>query len=173
GVDTPPIAATTSLPTITRTARFAGPVCNRALLETAIDRLVERLAAQLAAGGWAARALTLTLNPEDGAPWTAQRTLSAPTADRAKLMEAFRALSRRAQLESGVEAITLCISALAPTVTTQLELFAPATGQTKQLDQALQRLHARYAGSFVRASLADSSAQLPERRVRFEPLELA
>jgi hypothetical protein len=146
-------------------------IFNRALLDTAIDRLVERLTAQLAAGGWAAQAITLALHVEDGVPWMAQRTLSAATADRARLMEAFRALGRTAHLESGVEAITLCISALAPTVTAQLELFAPASGQTKQLDHALERLRTRYAGSFVRASLADSSAQLPERRVRFDPQE--
>jgi DNA polymerase-4 len=173
GGDQPPIGATASSPTLARTARFAGPISNRALLETAIDRLVDRLANQLAAGGWAARAITLTLHVEDGAPWMTQRTLSAATADRATLMEVFRALSRTAHLESGVEAITLCISALAPTVTAQLELFAPTTGQTKQLDHALERLRTRYAGSFVRASLGDSSAQLPERRVRFDPLEIA
>jgi hypothetical protein len=133
--------------------------------------LVDRLTNQLASGGWAAQAITLTLHPDDGTPWRAQRTLSTPTADRAKLMEAFRTLSRTAHLESGVEAITLCISELAPTVTAQLELFAPTTGQAKQLDHTLERLHARYASSFVHARLADSSAQLPERRVRFEPQE--
>jgi DNA polymerase-4 len=173
GGDHLPIAATTSLPTIARTARFAGPICNRGLLETAIDQLVDQLAAQLATGGWAARAIIVTLHVEDGAPWTAQRTLSAATADSATLIEAFRALSRSVQLESGVEAITLCISALAPTVTAQLELFAPASGQAKQLDHAFHRLHARYGSSFVRARLADSGAQLPERRVRFDLLEKA
>jgi nucleotidyltransferase/DNA polymerase involved in DNA repair len=173
GGDHPAIAPTASLPTLVRTARFAVPVCNRVLLDTAIDRLVDRLATELAAGGSAARAIILMLHVEDGAPWTAQRTLSAPTSDRARLMEAFRALGRTAQLESGVEVMTLCISDLAPTVTTQLELFAPASGQTKQLDYALERLHARYASSFVRARLADSSAQLPERRVCFDPQEKA
>jgi DNA polymerase-4 len=153
GGEHPPIAATASPPTLARTARFAGPVSNHALLETAIDRIVHRLAVQLAAGGWAAQAISLTLHLEDGPPWTAQRTLNAPTADRAKLMEVFRALSRSARLESGVEAIMLCISDLAPTVTAQLELFAPAGGQSKQLDHALERLHTRYASSFVRASL--------------------
>jgi len=171
GGEHPPIAATASPPTIARTARFAGPVSNRTLLDTAIDRLVDRLTVQLAAGGWAAQAITLTLHVEDDTPWTAQRTLSTPTADRTKLMEAFRALSRSARLESGVETITLCISNLAPTVTAQLELFAPGGGQLKQLEGTLERLHARYAGSFVHARLADSSAQLPERRVRFEPLD--
>jgi DNA polymerase IV len=168
-----PIAPTASRPTMARTARFAGPISNRALLETAIERLVKRLTAQLTAGGWAAQAITVTLHVEDGAPWTTQRTLSAPTSDGAKLMESFRALSRSARLESGVEAITLCISDLAPTVTAQLELFAPAGGQTKQLEGALERLRARYASSFIHARLADTSAQLPERRVRFEPLEIA
>ena len=88
-------------------------------------------------------------------------------------MESFRALSRSVRRESGIEAITLCISELAPTVTAQLELFAPAGGQSKQLEGTLERLHARYGGSFVRARLADSTAQLPERRVRFEPQEKA
>jgi len=172
GGDHPPIAATASLPTLARTARFAGPVSNRTLLDTAIGRLVDRLTVQLAAGGWAAQAITLTLHVEDGAPWTAQRTLSAATTDRAKLMEVFCALSRAAHLESGVEAITLCISELSPTVAAQLDLFAPTSGQAKQLDSALEHLHTRYGGSFVRARLADSTAQLPERRVRFEPLDL-
>jgi len=58
-------------------------------------------------------------------------------------------------------------------VTAQLELFAPIRGQTKQLNHALERLRARYASSFIHARLADASAQLPERRVRFDPLELA
>ena len=173
GDDHSPIAATASPATITRTARFAGPVSNRALLETAIGPLVDRLTVQLDASGWAAQAIRLTLHVEDGPPWTAQRTLSVPTADRATLTEAFRALSRSARIESGVEAITLCISDLAPTVTAQLELFAPTTGQAKQLDHTLERLHVRYASSFVHARLADSSAQLPERRVLFEPLEKA
>jgi nucleotidyltransferase/DNA polymerase involved in DNA repair len=168
-----PIAPTASRPTMARTAHFAGPVSNRALLETAIDRIVDRLTNQLAAGGWAAQAITLTLHVEDGPPWTDQRRMGAPTTDRAKLMEAFRALSRSARLESGVEAITLCISELAPTVTAQLELFASTSGQAKQLDHALDRLQARYAGSFIQARLADTSAQLPERRVRFEPQEKA
>ncbi|HEX9373250.1 MAG TPA: hypothetical protein VF897_19715, partial [Roseiflexaceae bacterium] len=75
--------------------------------------------------------------------------------------------------ESGVEAITLCISELRPTVAAQLDLFAPTSGQAKQLDSALERLHTRYGGSFVQARLADSTAQLPERRVRFDPQEKA
>jgi nucleotidyltransferase/DNA polymerase involved in DNA repair len=148
GGEHPPIAATASRPTLARTARFAGPIASRALLETAIGRLTDRLTIQLTEGGWAAQAIALTLHLEDGAPWTAQRTLSVATADRAKLMEAFLDLSRTAHLESGVEAITLCISDLAPTVTVQLELFAPVGGHSKQLEKTLERLHTRYSSSF-------------------------
>ena len=128
---------------------------------------------QLDAGGWAARAIKVTLNLEDGAPWSEQRTLSAPTADPSKLKEAFLALSRAAMLDTGIEALTLHISELVPTVAAQLDLFARASGQAKQLDAALERLGTRYAGSFMRATVANSDAQLPERRVRFEPIDLA
>jgi DNA polymerase IV len=173
GADNTPIPTTVSLPTIERTARFAGPISNRAAIESAIGRLAEQLAAQLNAGGWAARAIRVTLHLEDGAPWRAQRTLSAPTADRDKLKAAFLALSRAAVLDSGIEALTLQVGELAPTITTQLDLFARTSGQAKQLEATLGRLSTRYAGSFMRANVANTSAQLPERRVRFEPLDLA
>jgi hypothetical protein len=113
----------------------------------------------------------LTLALEDGAPWIAQRTLSAPTADDTLLRGAFLALSRTATLECGVEALTVQISELAPTTVMQLDLFAPATGQAQQLNRALGHLRTRYASSFVRARLADLTAQLPEQRVCFEPWE--
>jgi hypothetical protein len=116
-----PIGVTAAPPALARTARFAGPISNRGLLEAALGRLVERLAAQLDAGGWAVRTIIVTLHLDDGAPWTAQRTLSAPTAERSKLKEAFLALSRTAALETGIEALSLQISELAPTVATQLD----------------------------------------------------
>jgi protein ImuB len=173
GGDDMQIGVSAAPPALARTARFAGPISSRALLEAAIDRLVERLAAQLDAGGCAARTIRVTLHLDDGAPWAAQRTLSAPTTDRSKLKEAFLALSRTAMLDTGVEALTLQISELAPTVAAQLDLFAPTSGQARQLDATLERLSTRYARSFVRASVANSTAQLPERRVRFEPRDLA
>ena len=173
GGDDTPIGVSVAPPALARTARFAGPISNRTLLEAAINRLVDRLAAQLDAGGWAARAIKVMLHLEDGAPWSQQRTLSAPTADPSKLREVFLALSRAAILDTGIEALTLEIRELVPTVAAQLELFAPASGQTRQLDAALERLGTRYAGSFVRATVANSAAQLPERRVRFEPRDRA
>jgi protein ImuB len=166
-----PIAATAVAPTLSQRRRFAAPLANRTLLDTAISRLTDRLVAHLAAGGWAAQAIVLTLTLEDGEPWIAQRTLSAPTADCTVLREAFLALSRTAILGSGVEALTIQISDLAPTAGMQLDLFAPAIGQAPQLNGALGRLRTRYASSFVRARLADPTAQLPEQRVCFEPWE--
>jgi hypothetical protein len=88
------------------------------------------------------------------------------------LSEAFLALSRTAVLESGVEAVTVAISGLTPTVTSQLALFAPTSGQAQQRDLALERLRTRYAGSFVQARFADPTAQVPEQRVRFESWEI-
>ena len=164
-----PIAASAVAPTLSQRGRFAGPLTDRTLLETAISRLTDRLVAHLAAGGWAARTIAVTLALEDGAPWIAQRTLSVPTADCSVLREAFLALSRTATLASGVEALTIQISDLAPTAAVQLDLFAPAVGQAPQLKGALDRLRMRYASSFVQARLADPTAQLPEQRVCFAP----
>src|SRR5262249_11830044 len=159
-------------PALSQTARFAGSLSNRTLLEAAIARLAERLAVQLDAGGWAARAIRGTLHLGDGATWSGPHMLHLATADPSQLEEAFLTLSRGAMLNAGIETLTLEISDLVPTVAAQLELFALAGGQVKHLDAALERLSTRYAGSFVRATVANSTAQLPERRVRFEPLDL-
>jgi len=97
------------------------------------------------------------------------RKLVMRRANRADLREAFLALSRTATLASGVEALTIQISDLAPTAAVQLDLFAPAVGQAPQLKGALDRLRMRYASSFVQARLADPTAQLPEQRVCFAP----
>jgi DNA polymerase IV len=164
-----PIAPTAVAPTLSQRRRFAGPLTNRLLLETAISRLLDRLGAQLTVGGWAARTIALMLTLEDGESWTAQRTLSTPTAEPAVLNAAFLALCRTAQLEAGVEALTLEINDLAPTMARQLDLFAPMSGQSKQLEGTLERLRTRYASSFVRAQITSPNAHLPEQRVRFDP----
>jgi nucleotidyltransferase/DNA polymerase involved in DNA repair len=166
-----PISPNAVAATLSQRRRFAGPLTNRTLLDTAISRLTDRLATHLVSEGWAARTIALTLTLDDGEPWIAQQTLSAPTAGNTQLREAFLALSRTAILESGVTALTVQISELVPTAAVQLDLFAPAVGQAPQLKGALDRLQARYASSFVRARLADPTAQLPEQRVCIEPWE--
>jgi len=169
--DALPIGRSPAPTALIRRGRFAGPLTNRTLLETAIERLAAPLTAQLATGGWAARAIALTLSLADGVPWTGERALRTPTADPRLLTQAFLALNRAAMLESGVEAVTLHITALVATVATQRDLFAPAAGRAEELDRALDRLRARYAGSFVRAQLNNLTAHLPEQRVRFDPWE--
>jgi DNA polymerase IV len=169
--DAVPIAASAVAPTLERRGRFAGPLTNRTLLDTAIERLAARLTAQLITNGWAARTIVLTFRLEDGAPWIGTQTLRTPTTDPALLTQAFLNLSHTANLESGVETITLHINDLVRTVVTQRELFAPAAGQQQELDGALERLHTRYASSFVRAQLDDPTAHLPEQRMRFAPWE--
>ena len=171
GLDDQPIGLTPEVPQLSRTRRFAGALLNRRLLEQAIATLAARLAADLEAGGWSARAVVLTLVLEDGAPLSLDRLLVEATADRTLLAQALLALSGAAALSSGVESVTVAATDLAPTVTAQLELFAPQAGQADRLRDVLGRLGARHAGSLLRAALVDPAARLPECRVRFEPLE--
>lgn len=168
---TTPIGTSPETPMLSRRARFAGAVNDRALLGSAIERLVAALATQLARGGWAARTIMVTLTLEEGAPWAEHRTLSSPTADQALLTQAFLALSRTATLQAGVEAVMLQLTELVPTVVRQQELFASETGQAQQRDAALERLQARYANSFLRAHIEDPTAALPEQRMRFATWE--
>jgi nucleotidyltransferase/DNA polymerase involved in DNA repair len=171
GDDDAPILANPSAPRIALTRRFDGPLTNRVLLDQALRGLATELAARLAAGGWAAQALTLTLRFEHAPPWIEQRLLLQPTAVQGRLAEALVALLARAHVDEGIESLTVAVAQLRPTVAAQLELFASPQGQARRLDDTLQRLVARYRGCFVRAALTDPAAYLPEQRVRFDPLE--
>jgi nucleotidyltransferase/DNA polymerase involved in DNA repair len=173
GRDDWPIEANTSTPRIKLTRRFAGPVADRTVLELAVRPLALQLAARLSRGGWAARHVALKLHVEFGEPWLARRTLTQPTSDAALLGQALLALLARADCTVGVEALSVEVAGLRPTVVAQLELFASQQGQHKQLDGTLKRLTARHHRSFVRASLAHPDAYLPEQRVRFELLDMA
>jgi len=154
------------------TRRFNGPLSNRTLPEEAITALAAHLATDLEAGGHAAKAVMLTLTMEDGAPITMCHTLVEATANRALLTQALLRLSRQALLRSGIEAVTVAAADLSPTVATQRDLFAPAQGQADRLREVLGWLSARHARSMLRVTLSDPYARLPERRVRFDPLEL-
>jgi hypothetical protein len=131
--------------------------------------LTERLAAQLIAEGWAAGRVVLTLTVDDGMPVLVEQMLAEPTSDRGRLAHLMLTLSRRAVLQSGVTALTVHACYLTPVVVTQLELFASTGGQAQQFGAVLDRLRGRFAGSLLRATLAEPAAQLPERRVRLEP----
>jgi nucleotidyltransferase/DNA polymerase involved in DNA repair len=170
GIDTTRIPATTGAPSLSRTGRFAGPLLDRMLLERAIARLAERLSAQLLAEGWSAGALALTLTLDDGAPLVLERALTEPSSAAAVLASALLALNRAAALEAGVTAVTVSAHNLAPVVVEQLELFAPAAGHEARLRDVLARLGGRFAGSLLRAELADTGAVLPERRITLRPL---
>jgi nucleotidyltransferase/DNA polymerase involved in DNA repair len=166
GLDTVLIPKVIDTPTISRTWRFAGPLLDRGVLEQVIAELAARLATQLLDGGWAAGAVALTLALDDGAPLLLERRLTEPTSGSAILAAALLALCRSAVLHSGVVAVRATVSNLAPVVVEQLDLFAPAGGQTKRLHDVLERLGSRFGGSLLCARLAEPDAQLPERRVR-------
>jgi len=169
GIDAAPIPKTIDAPTIRSTRRFAGPLLDRGVLERVIGDLTARLAAQLLAEGWTTGAVALTLVVDDGAPLMLERRLAEPASDAATLTAALFALSRSAVLESGVTAIMVAASDLVPEVAEQRDLFAPAGGSSQRLRDVVGRLHGRFAGSLLRARLADPEALLPERRVRLEP----
>ncbi|HEY3231374.1 MAG TPA: hypothetical protein VGJ87_19255 [Roseiflexaceae bacterium] len=172
GMDEQPIARTHPTPQIARTQRFNGPLSNRTLLEQAITALAAHLVTDLEAGGHAAKAVTLTFTMEDGMPITVCHTLVEATANRALLTQALLRLSRQAPLHSGIEAVTVAAADLSSTVATQRDLFSPAQGQADRLRDVLGRLSPRHARSVLRVTLSDPHARLPERRVRFEALEL-
>ncbi len=169
GVDAAPIPPVYDAPTISRARRFAGPLLDRGVLEGVIGDLTARLVAQLLAEGWASGAVALTLAVDDGAPLVLERRLAEPTSDATTLTATLLALSRSAVLESGVSAITVAASDLVPVVVEQLGLFAPAGGSPQRLRDVVDRLNGRFAGSLLRARLADPEALLLERRVRLEP----
>jgi hypothetical protein len=171
GQDDLPIRPTPTEPSLERTRRFAGALVDRTVLEQTIVQLAARLVTALQAGGWSVRRVGLTLALEEGGPWTAHHMLTAATTDVALLTQALLALSRQAALACGVEAVTVTATDLAPMMAAQLELFVPDVGQPKQLRDVLGRLNPRHMGSLLRATLSDPHARLPERRVRFDPLE--
>jgi DNA polymerase-4 len=168
GIDERPIGATVPASSVAVSRRFDGPLANRHILELALRALAVDLAASLTSGGWAARDVALTLSLTDDMPWSDRRVLTEPTSDQRVLAQILSALLAQATLTSGVEAMTLQVTDLSPTVTAQLELFAPEQGQADRLRGTLQRLSTRYTGCFVRATVAEPEAYLAEQRVQFD-----
>jgi len=171
GLDDQGVARLLPTPQIARMQRFNGPLSDQTLLEPSIAALAARLATDLETGGHAAKAVMLILAMEDGEPITMCHTLVEATANRALLAQALLRLSRQAPLDSGIEAVTVAAADLSPEIATQRNLFAPAQGQADRLRDVLGRLSARHARSVLCVTLSDPHARLPERRVRFDPLE--
>jgi DNA polymerase-4 len=171
GLDDAPIGPTPYAPHLERRRRFAGALADRTLLERAAADLAVQLAQDLQAGGWSARTVALTLHVEDGAPWSARRALVEATTDAAQITQALLGLCRRADIACGVESMTVAAMELAPLTTAQLDLFAPETGAADRLQDVFGRLGARHTGSLLRAAISAPDARLPERRVRFDPLD--
>jgi DNA polymerase-4 len=169
GIDARPIAQACDAPTISRMWRLDGSLLDRLLLEGMIATLTTHVATALAADGWAAGAMSMTLVVDDGAPVVLERVLVEPTNNGALLAQIVLGLSRGVALESGVTAVTVTAFDLVPMVAEQLELFAPEGGQARRLRDVLGRLEGRFAGSLLRAVLVDPDAPLIERRVRVEP----
>ena len=168
GQEALPIPTVVDAPALELRRRFAGAVRDRHVLGLAVAQLAERLSARLAAGGWSAGVIGLTLELEDGEPLMLERRLAESTSDGARVTAALTGLFDTATLECGVEAVVARADGLRVEVGRQLELFEPAGGQVTRLQDVIGRLGERFAGSVLRAELAEPGAALPERRVRLE-----
>ena len=168
GQEALPITAVADAPALELRRRFAGAVGDRHALALTVARLAERLSARLAAGGWLAGLVGLTLELEDGEPLVLERRLAESTSDGARVRAALVGLLDTAMLECGVEAVVARADGLRAEVGRQLELFEPAGGQAMRLREITERLGGRFAESVLRAELAEPGATLPERRVRLE-----
>lgn len=172
GHDTSPVARYVP-PRVERLTRaLDGPVADRGALEALLARLCADLAARLAAGGEAARVLTLALALEDGATVTRDVALRQPAATAARLAETAAALLAGARVGSGVVGVTLALSGIAPATAQQLSLFPRDPVPAARLRATLQDLVARYgAEGFYWPRLTRPDDWLAQRRAGLEPVD--
>ena len=138
------------------------------LVRASLDRLVSPLVAD----GLAAAAVAISLTLDDGRILTREARPARPMARTIPLFERCRALLDDWKLEAPVRAVTVRISAVAPSSAEQGDLLAPAWRDPAAAEAALARLRTTLgAGSVVRAVRRDSHA--PERAGAWEEVEHA
>jgi nucleotidyltransferase/DNA polymerase involved in DNA repair len=151
------------------TRHLDDPIEDRVILTHHIEAMVQELTIGLAAQGQGAITLDLTLHLA-GALWQDQLALRQPTADAARLTRQFTSLIERAQITSGVMAITLQLSDLVTLKPEQVSLFSQthSAEQWQRFRELLPRLVSRYGPDcFFEPVLTNPHAMLPERRFQF------
>lgn len=102
--------------------------------------------------------------------WQDQLALRRPTADPARLTRQVTTLIERAQVSSGVTALTLQLSDLVTLQPEQVSLFTQThpTEQWQRFRDLLPRLVSRYGSDcFFEPVLTSPQSVLPERRFQF------
>jgi protein ImuB len=170
GADPPParVPRTPDLPVIRVGWRFPGATADRAMLDAALARVAERLAARLEAAGWSARTLTLLLEHEDGIISTS-RSLERPTADARILRRLFLALLDEEAIPAPVERVCVEVTP-APRQVRQATMFDDATGES--LDDLVARLAGRHGAALLRAEVCEAATSgCFEQQARVLPWE--
>jgi protein ImuB len=137
------------------------------LLKSCLDGLADALAAE----GLCARGLQLAIETEEGPVQHAVRP-ARPTRQAHLLLSICRSALEELRLPGRAVALRVEVEGVAPQVAEQADLFEAAQPDPAALTLVLTRLRGRWGReSVVRPAAADSHR--PERRGRWEPVELA
>ena len=151
---------------------FDDPETDVARLLFAVERLLNRLLAAIAARSETLGALTLHLRLDRAGTMSEQIRPAAPTLDAAQLLGLIRLRLEALALGAGVIGLRVTIRAVR-TASAQQGLFVERPPRDLAVaNRALARIRAEFGdGVVVRARLAD--AHLPEAQFAWEPLESA
>ena len=169
GYDDRPVQAHQSPRVEKLTREFDGPVADRAILIQLAQPMIQELTDRVAVHRQAVLTLDLTLHLANNL-WQDQLALRQPTADPARLARQVTILIERAQVSSGVTALTLQLSDLVTLQPEQVSLFdqTHSTQQRQRFRELLPRLVSRYGPDcFFEPVLTSPQALLPERRFQF------
>lgn len=169
GRDLTPFVLEPIAPTLQFRRLFDGPVVNLHALVTALHRLAAHLCHALTSGGWAAGALTLTLECEDAPPVIMARVLAQPSTQERLITQHLEGMLRAANISSGVVALCIAVPRLIPLAVEQLSLLPPVRGQAEQRATLVEALAPHLHRQFVHASVSAPRAYLAEQRVSFTP----
>jgi DNA polymerase-4 len=148
------------------TRHLDGPVADRPMLAALCQLIAAELATRLEAQGQLARVISLNLELEDGTRWQTRRVLRQPAGSVERLGLNLNLFLEQAQINAGVEAVSVGLADLIPIQARQLELFAgaPQVDHAQRLDDLLPTLIARYGSRFYDVVLTNQPERLPEQR---------
>lgn len=164
-----PIVAALDLPT---------PLADRALVQQAIQRLLDRALAHPRRIGWRVQSLRVRASLEHGASWRIELMLKDPTADRVRLAAPIAARLEQAPPQGAIEHLAVEFTSFTPG-TTELQLFARDAAaaaraqQRRALRTAAEEISLRFRRSLLSRVVAIHPwSRIPERRyalIDFEP----
>jgi DNA polymerase-4 len=173
GLDERPVLAQQPERCFSITRSFDDPLVDRLMIESALARVAQRLAWELAQESLAAGHLLLALGTFDHGTRTAELALRQPLSGAQMLAKAAGSLLNQVRLRAGVVEATLTAGRLQALPPPQLDLFSHGGDQAQRLSATLATLMSRYQGSQVlAAAVAQPAARLPERRFSLREYDL-